>query len=397
MADEDYQYSDSDAYPNDYESDEAQGVDYDTSSTPQEQVEDTVANIDPVMIGTYTTVQIDENLNKIQMAVDAVIDRTLITDGKLADGTGLFTTISTTTEYKDDVASKAQDAVDGLVNSLQTDDAIAQILPKFARQADLTKTATDIQAAFTSGGGVNILRNSSGFGLNSDNSLMSWQVTSGAAAQYLGADCVEVGAGISINTGVVKQTIALPTKLKADGTPQEYTLTLKVKKDTEGTAYVKLSDGTTFQQMDLVVGQSYDYVTVQVAGFIPQGTDLTVELGATGATAIFTAIMLNMGTLGLQWSHANGEVYNGTVKFDINGVKVISSVYDGYTVMSQSEFSGYYKKAGGTYVKVFTLNKDITEVAKLKITADDAELSMGSVKMIYMNNGTNRGWAFIPS
>lgn len=399
MAEEDksYKYSESDAYPSDYVWDEEQGVDYNTESTPQEQTEDSIASIDATMIGTYTTVQIDANLNKIQLAVDAVSEKTTINEGKLADGTGLFSIISTTTEYKDDVAGVAQGAVDGLVNSLQTDDAIAQILPKFATQSDLTRTATDMQAKFTSGGGVNLLRNSSGYGLNPDSSLMLWSVVSGDANQYLGSDCVEVGAGIAISTGVIKQTISVPRLLKPDGTPQEYTLTLKVKKDAAGSAYVKLSDGVTFQQMDLIDGQPYDYITVQIAGFAPQGSDLTVELSGTGTNVIFTAIMLNIGTAGLQWSHANGEVYNGIVTFDINGVKVISSVYDGYTVMSPSEFSGYYKKAGGVYTKVFTLNKDTTEVAKLKVTDPNAEITMGSIKAIYMNNGVNRGWAFIPS
>jgi hypothetical protein len=394
----DYQYSESDAYQDDYEMNEEQGVDFDTSSTPQEQVADTVNNIEPVMIGTYTTVQIDTNLNQVQMDVNRVSDKTDIHEGKLADGTGLFTTISTTTEYQTDVDGRAQGAVDGLVIKLQDDDTINQLLPKFAKQSDLIKTAIDMQAKFTSGGGVNLLRNSSAYGLNPDNSLMVWALTSGAATQYLGSDCIEVGSGITINTGVIKQTIQVPALLKADGTPQEYTLTLKVKKDATGSAYVKLSDGVQpFQQMDLIDGQPYDYVTVQIAGFIPQGTDLTVELSGTGTTAIFTAIMLNMGTLGLQWSHANGEVYNGVVKFDINGVKVISSVYDGYTVMSSSEFSGYYRKAGGAYIKVFTLNKEVTEVSKLKVTDSDAEISMGSVKMIAFDNGINKGWAFIPS
>jgi hypothetical protein len=107
--------------------------------------------------------------------------------------------------------------------------------------------------------------------------------------------------------------------------------------------------------------------------------------------------MLNVGTLGLQWSNANGEMYNSAVTFDINGVKVNSSVYDGYTVMSPIEFSGYYRNSQGVMQKVFSLNKDVTEVAKLNLTATDASIEMGTLKIVYINADGKRGWAFIPS
>lgn len=338
----------------------------------------------PEEIGSYTTVDVDQALGDVRIDMDAVTERVSVNEGKLADGTGLFATISKSDEYQSDVGGKAQAAVDSLVSDLQDDDAIAQMLPKFARQSDLEATADSIQAKFTSSGGVNLLKNSVGYA-----GLLNWQVVSGAASQYIGADCVEAGSGLSISTGVIKQAVAATAG-------KFYTLTLKVKKGVGGTAYVKLSDGTNFIQKDFIATQAYDYTQVQIAGFIPANNTLIVELSATGATgAVFTAVMLNIGDLGLQWSHANGEMYNSAVTFDINGVKVNSSVYDGYTVMSPQEFSGYFRNNQGVMQKVFTLNKDVTEVAKLNIT--NGELTMGSLKAVYLNGGGHNGWAIIPS
>jgi hypothetical protein len=145
--------------------------------------------------------------------------------------------------------------------------------------------------------------------------------------------------------------------------------------------------------------QAYNYDYIQISGFIPADNILILELGAAAATggAIFTAIMVNTGTVGLQWSHANGELYNTSMQVDINGITVKSNQYDGYTVMSPAEFSGYYRNGQGIMQQVFTLNKDVTEVAKLSITDPAAELTMGSLKLILIDGGGNKGWALIPS
>jgi hypothetical protein len=346
--------------------------------------------ISPDEMGVYTTAQVDDAVTNVQTATDVVSSRVDVNEGKLADGSGLFAKIKQTNEYNTDVAGQVSTGINGLIAGLQTDADIAQQLPKLARQSDLTATAAQLQAMFQAGGGVNLLKNSAGWGVDNTLALLNWQVTSGAATQYLGSDCVEAGAGISMTTGVIKQAITAVAG-------QAYTFTIKVKKGTAGTAYVKVSDGTTFQQIDFITSQAYDYKTVQVAGFVPATNQLIIELGATGASAIFTVMMLNKGTLGLQWSFADGESYNGKVSFDINGVKVQSSVYDGYTVMSPVEFAGYFRNNQGVLQKIFTLNGQFTEVAKLRLTDPNAVIQMGSLQMSYINVAGNRGWAITSS
>jgi hypothetical protein len=258
-------------------------------------------------------------------------------------------------------------------------------LPVFLTEADFKIKAQEIVASFKSKV-CQLTKNSVGYG------LLNWQVISGSATQQIGGEMVEAGSGFVLMDGVMKQAVSAIV-----GEP--YTITVRVNKGTIGSAYLKISDGTNFQQIDMIETAKYDYQQIQIKNFIPTNNVLIVEFGAVGATggAIFTSAMLNTGEVGLQWSHANGEVYNANVQFDINGITVKSSVYDGYTVMSPVEFSGYYRNGQGVMQKVFTLNKDVTEVAKLAVTDPNAEISMGAINVLQIDSGGQKGWAFVAS
>lgn len=336
-------------------------------------------------VGSYTVAQVDTHLGTMQVSIGNVASRTEAVETTIGDGEGFAAKITQTTTYQTDRDGAVSTGISGFKDNLKDEEWTNENLPKMVTSSILQREVDAIKAEFETGGGVNLLKNSSALA-----DLLHWQVMSGSATKYMGDECIEAKAGFSIGTGVMKQAVTATAG-------QPYTLTLKVSKGTAGTAYVKLSDGTTFQQIDFIATAAYDMVEVQIKGFIPGNNQLIVELGATGTTSIFTAIMLNLGNLGAQWSHANGEMYNTAVTFDINGVNVKSSVYDGYTVMSPEEFSGYYRNAQGVMQRVFTLNGKVTEVAKLKITDTKADIEMGSIKMTYVNGGGYRGWAFIPS
>lgn len=89
---------------------------------------------------------------------------------------------------------------------------------------------------------------------------------------------------------------------------------------------------------------------------------------------------------------AQGEIANSNVVIDEKGILVKSSLNEGdYTIISPLEFSGY-SKIGTESEKVFSLNKDTTEVKKLK--AED-ELSMTPIKIVAIKDGETTGWAFV--
>lgn len=336
-------------------------------------------------VGSYTIGQVDDSLGQISMDLQAVRERTTLSEEALSDGEGLASKITTTATYTLDRDNAIDGKITDLVSNLGDENYVNTNLPKMVTESILQRKADEITANFSSIGGVNILKNSVGYA-----DLLNWTLKSGSVSKYDGADA-EAGSGFTMTTGVIEQAV-----FAIAGQP--YTITAKVKKGTIGTGYMKLSDGSSFQQVDLIATAAYDYTTIQITGFVPANNILLVEIGGSGVTGgiIFTSLMLNTGTQGLQWSNANGEVYNTVVTFDINGVKVKSNVYDGYTIMSPQEFSGYYRNTQGVMQRVFTLNKDVTEVAKLKVTDAESELEMGTLKMIGINDGGYSGWAIVP-
>lgn len=324
-------------------------------------------------VGSYTTAQVDSQFNAVITDQNAIADRTTVIEEQVNDGESLASKITNTTTYRNDITDQIAENITTEIENLN--------IGQYVTASELEQSINAVIAKFKTGGGVNLLRNSVGYG-----DLTNWQVMSGTADTIIG-DEMASGSGFVLKTGVISQVFPALA-----GEP--YTITLKVKKGTIGSAYLKVSDGTNFQQIDFIASAAYDYVQVQVSGFIPANNVVIVELGASGATggAIFTDIMANTGTEGFQWSHANGELYNATTQADINGLRVQSSVYDGYTVMSPQEFSGYARNGQGIMEKVFTLNKDTTEMTKAQI---DEELAIGTMKIRYVNGGGNKGWAII--
>jgi hypothetical protein len=110
--------------------------------------------------------------------------------------------------------------------------------------------------------------------------------------------------------------------------------------------------------------------------------------------------MMNVGDgLYLQWQHHPSEIYNTTVQMNLNGIKVINAQTKGYTLMNDSEFSGYAYvideiTGQATMQRVFTINNDVTEVTKVDI---DKEIKMNPIKIVPISSADYTGWAFIPS
>ena len=80
------------------------------------------------------------------------------------------------------------------------------------------------------------------------------------------------------------------------------------------------------------------------------------------------------------WSPAPNEIYTNEVKIDRKGIEVSNSKSSQKTVITNTEFSGYYNGE-----KIFTLNKDETQTKK---TTVDGELTIGRTKLIPMSNSS---------
>ena len=77
-----------------------------------------------------------------------------------------------------------------------------------------------------------------------------------------------------------------------------------------------------------------------------------------------------------KWTPAPNEIYTTEVKIDRRGIEVSNADSRQRTVISNTEFSGYYDEE-----VIFTLNKDETITKK---TTVDGELTVGKTKFVPM-------------
>lgn len=174
-----------------------------------------------------------------------------------------------------------------------------------------------------------------------------------------------------------------------------YTFSTKIKKNLTGSCYVKLYNSNEEHIIELKAGEEAFYKDYEIAKLLPKDNYYIVEFyGSVDSEATFTDNMLAIGEYKSQWTQANGEIMNTQVNVNLNGVLVKSSVYLGdYTVMSPLEFAGY-SKVNGTITRVFSLNKDVTEVEKLLARK---QIKMVPIKVVPVTSGELQGWAFVES
>jgi phage minor structural protein len=291
------------------------------------------------------------------------------------------------TQAKKDIG----DETDGKINALG--------VPALStRVATVEQTAKDIDFKFTNSGGVNLLQNSVGY---ADDDF--WFVSTGSINTLQNQELAQIGAGSGWwsprnNYVTLEQTVSVVNS-------NRYTVSFYMNKTMDGATYghagVDVYAGDThlaFVGLDKGEGTTngFERFTFNI------DTDLTeikivVNMGSE-SEALITNLMVNIGDVPLQWTLASGEVYNTNVLMDMNGVRVISDQYEGYTAITPKEFSGYAEvlneQTGELEMKrVFTLNKDTTEVANLKA---ENEVRMTPLKMIPVTTGGFNGWAFVP-
>ena len=215
-------------------------------------------------------------------------------------------------------------------------------------------------------------------------------------SESISAGCISGNSFTLLNKYVSQKVIV---KQDNDTIPDDektyYTFTTNIKKNTTGSCYVRIYNDNEEYWINLPVGTSSYYQTYEITDMLPKSSYYIVEMyGTEDANATFTDNMFSIGRYKTQWQQAAGEIMNTQVNIDSKGVLVKSSIYDGdYTVMSPIEFAGY-ANINGTLTKIFTLNKDTTEVDKLKAKNG---ISMPPIKIVPIKTGARQGWAFVPS
>lgn len=218
------------------------------------------------------------------------------------------------------------------------------------------------------------------------------EIIIGSDADSLSYGCVS-GHVFTLKGKTVKQeVIVTPNDANND---TSYTFSVRIKKGIDGSCYVKIYNDATVVDIVEIPENSSEHYKEYTITFKPDYYKYTVELyGSADSDATFTDCMFALGEYKSQWTQANGEIMNTQVNININGVLVKSIQYEGdYTVMSPLEFAGY-SNINGTTTRVFSLNRDVTNVKKLE--AED-EIKIHPIKLVPITEGDIQGIAFVPS
>ena len=283
---------------------------------------------------------------------------------------------------------KQAQQIDSIVSRQDaTDAAVAE------QFTQVTQNLTSIVANVQSTGGGNLIRNSVGFGKDNDGILTIWQYGTGASATTVHSQSAPASLSAGAVSGhEIQMTGASIISQDISLTPGEkYTLALRAKKNTAGAVTITVGNTTNSETITLAAGTAYDWQRQSVEFTPTMGANTVTITVPSGASVELTDLILTTGGA-MTWRQASGEIYNAQVSLDQAGVQVRSSVYTGdYVEITPLEFSGW-SNASGTMKKVFTLNRETTEVEQLEARS---QIKMPPIKIVPINNSSYKGWAFV--
>lgn len=292
------------------------------------------------------------------------------------------------------IVDKQQQNITNIVSDLYDDNGLVN--------ENFTKVYQDIDNIINSvqnSGGSNMLLNSVMFAYDTNGNPTSWE-TEGDGTLLISASAEALANGglaghvFVLNNKKVRQKVYVAPS-NNDEEKIYYTFSCRISKNLTGSCYVKIYNAQEEYYIKLNEGESAFYKEYVLQSLVPKDNYYYIEFyGSADSDATFTDNMFATGEYKTQWTQANGEIMNTQVNINLDGVLVKSSIYLGdYTVMSPLEFAGY-SNINGTLTKVFSLNKDTTNVKKLR--AEDS-IAMRPIKVIPITTGDLQGWAFVPT
>lgn len=286
-------------------------------------------------------------------------------------------TVVLSEEYKSAMAQKAD--YNDLSNFTNKDEVAAEFnrIEQYTQQvandtdaklstlsSKLDQSAQDILAQFKMGAGINLIRNSTGFFDTED-----W-IKTGLVGAIANEELEQKAIGAAFyskNAFTLTQEIAVQPN-----TP--YSFSFWQKKTTTGKAVIKLMNGSkTLYEIGHADNTTANFVNPFIVNFITEANQSSVKIvieNTEGTETYFSGLMLNQGSIALQWSSHNEEIANTSIRFNLNGLYVKNAATGTYTIMSPTEFSGYAKTISPSgeesTERIFTLNGSTTEVYELE-------------------------------
>ena len=217
-------------------------------------------------------------------------------------------------------------------------------------------------------GGINYVQNSSGLNGVTDDWSCSGTVkteTSTDTQNNTASDsCFVLGTYSSLSQyirGVV---------------PGAYTISVRAKKTSTMSAYFYVTYNGNKTKYLFSKSTAFDWTDFTVT--LTDVTDPTLRIYCycRDASVYLADIMITEGAIPRKWTPAPNEIYTQEVKIDKRGIEVSNKASSQRTVITNTEFAGYYNDE-----VIFTLNKDETQTRK---TTVDGELTVGKTKFVPM-------------
>lgn len=217
-------------------------------------------------------------------------------------------------------------------------------------------------------GGINYVQNSSGLnGITDDwsySGMVKTDTSTDTQNNTISDSCFVLGAYSSLSQyirGVV---------------PGTYTISVRAKKTSTMSGYFYVTYNGNKTKYLFNKSTAFDWTDYSVT--LTDVTDPTLRIYCycRDASIYLADIMISEGAIPRKWTPAPNEIYTQEVKIDKRGIEVSNSASSQRTVITNTEFAGYYNDE-----VIFTLNKDETQTKK---TTVDGELTVGKTKFVPM-------------
>lgn len=326
---------------------------------------------------TETVKEINEKINITDKRVDETNDKIDDVNEQLDR---VRETISTVTEKTAELqinADKISSTVSSLTKTVETIDSTLETEQERVTDAEnkisvLEQTADNLSVKIEEQyvGGMNYIQNSAGLNGMSDDWEYSGKVSTGTST--------DISSNTSSNSCFILSSSSTLSQTVNEIVPdRSYTVSIRAKKPYSAyTAYFYIQYNGIKKEYLFDTTDSFDWTDFSVV--LPDVSDssITIYAYSRDAPLYISDIMLTDGSIARKWTPAPNEIYTNEVKIDRKGIEVSNSKSKQKTVITNTEFSGYYNNE-----KIFTLNKDETQTKK---TTVDGELTIGKTKFIPM-------------
>lgn len=326
---------------------------------------------------TKKTAELQVNTERISSTVSSLTTTVETLDNTLKTEQERVATVQNKISVLEQTSDKISSTVSSLTETVETIDSTLESEQERVTNAEnkisvLEQTADNLSVKIEEQyvGGMNYIQNSAGLNGMSDDWEYSGKVSTGTST--------DISSNTSSNSCfILGSSSTLSQTVNGIVPDRSYTVSIRARKPYSAyTAYFYIQYNGIKKEYLFNTTDSFDWTDFSVV--LPDVSDSSITICAYSRDAplYISDIMLTDGSIARKWTPAPNEIYTNEVKIDRKGIEVSNSKSKQKTVITNTEFSGYYNNE-----KIFTLNKDETQTKK---TTVDGELTIGKTKFIPM-------------